>query len=123
MTTGFIYVMWNIFWLQLAAFLSCFILLAYANAAIRGQRREEAFMFMLAALALAVILVVGLAARHMQVRNWDDTEFKEMFVAIGLATAALDTSRRIWQSKLTRPSKNLSPRATRTSSASARAAA
>ncbi|MCJ7599595.1 MAG: hypothetical protein MUO41_13440, partial [Methyloceanibacter sp.] len=52
--TAFCYAMWNILWIQFSVFASVFILIAYAAAAVRGERRGEAAMFIGAAIALAV---------------------------------------------------------------------
>jgi len=72
-------------------------LIAYAAAAVRGERRGEAAMFIGAAIALAVIQAIVLASGSILVRRWEDTEFKELLIAIGLLAAAAEATWRIWR--------------------------
>jgi hypothetical protein len=76
---------WNFFLTPVTVFLTVFILAYYAQAARRRGDREEAVLF----TALAAFVVVGqaafLALGSSFVRMWDNSEYGELFMAIGLA--------------------------------------
>lgn len=95
MTTSFSYEMWNIFWLQFSAFVSVAVLMAYVVAAIRLRRRSEAIIFASATVVLVAIHLVVILAGPSLERSWGDTEFKELFLALGLAIAALEMAGRL----------------------------
>jgi hypothetical protein len=95
MTTTFAYEMWNIFWLQFSAFASVLVLIAFARAARRAGRRADRALFSVAALALFAIQIVMFAIGSTLVRQWEDTEFKEMFIAVAFAVYSIETAARL----------------------------
>lgn len=84
MTTTFSYGMWNIFWMQFAFFFGVMILAVLAGQAVRNRARADALLFAAAAVLLIACNLIVLGTGHSMVRNWDDTEFKELVVALAL---------------------------------------
>lgn len=85
---------WNIIPIQITAMTTLFVLLAYARAAGRRQSRPECalFLFLAAAVAAgqAAYLIYGPTLGYVT----NTTEFKEFFIAVGLACYALDVAGR-----------------------------
>lgn len=82
--TSLCYEMWNIFWIQSAYFFAVLILAVLAGQAARLGSRGDALLFGSATLALVICHLLDLGKGPAMVRRWDDTEFKELFVAAGL---------------------------------------
>jgi hypothetical protein len=82
---------WNFFLTPVTVFVTVIILACYAHAARRRGDRAEATLF----VALAAFVVVGqaafLALGHNFVRMWDNSEYGELFMAIGLAVFSWQT--------------------------------
>jgi hypothetical protein len=96
MTTPFAFDMWNYVWMQFATFATIFIMIAYARAATR-RRPLERVIFTAAAIVVVLVQVIVLARGSAQVRSWDDTEFREMFIAFGMLAYAFETSAVLWR--------------------------
>lgn len=85
---GFTWDMWNVIPIQLGVFLTLFVLVAYAAAAIRDNDSGRLLvLFILLATLLPLVLFLWLGSA--QIRWWDSTEYKELFIALGLLSAAM----------------------------------
>jgi hypothetical protein len=89
MATAFSYDMWNIFWFPLSTFLAVLVLMAYGVSAACNRRSLECWLFLIAAAALVTVTVVDLKTGATFPRRHADREYKELFIAMGLALAAL----------------------------------
>jgi hypothetical protein len=84
---------WNLFAIQLGAWLGLFALVAWALAARRRADAVEAAMFALAAAALVIGKTLFLAWGPAAVDLPDPTEYKEFFIALGFAGYAVSVAR------------------------------
>lgn len=86
---------WNFFLTPVTVFVTVIILFYYARAARRRGDRDEAMLF----ACLAAFVVAGqtafLALGHGFVRMWDNSEYGELFMALGLAVFAWETAARL----------------------------
>jgi hypothetical protein len=92
---GFNYNNWNFFPTEMAMMMSVLIVLFYAMAAHDRNDRAEMILFTTVAVLIAAEQVVFLAWGDHFVRRWDVTEYKELFIAIGLSLFAWETTRRL----------------------------
>lgn len=85
---------WNIIPIQITAMTTIFVLLVYARAAGRRQSGSECALFLFLATAVAAgqaaFLIYGPALGYVT----NTTEFKEFFIALGLACYAFDAAGR-----------------------------
>ena len=84
----FNYGMWNVIPQQMTMMLTVFVMAFYALAAARRGRSGEALLF--AAIADAVLLgqLLFLMRGHLSIEIYDASEYKELFIALGLACFA-----------------------------------
>jgi hypothetical protein len=87
----FNYGMWNVIPQQMTFFLTQFVLLSYARTA---PGRGERLLFLGLAASVAAGQAAFLAAGHLMPQIWDASEYKELFIAIGLACYAADVALR-----------------------------
>lgn len=85
---GFVYAMWNIAWIQ-ATFWMTLAALAVA-ARDRVDRRLALGLALLTAVTAAAFLLAG----DSMVRDWDDTEIRELVIPYGLLLAGFEAMRR-----------------------------
>jgi hypothetical protein len=92
----FNYGMWNVIPQQMTMMLTVFVMAFYAVAAARRERTREALLF--AGMADAVILgqLLFLMRGHLSIEIYDASEYKELFIALGLACFA-------WAAAFNRP--------------------
>lgn len=85
---------WNLLPVQMTSFLAIFVLLAFAaQAARRGDRSERRlFLFLAAATAAGQAAFLALGPAMTQIH--DATEYKELYIALGLALFAWESGRR-----------------------------
>jgi hypothetical protein len=88
------YGMWNVIPMQVSMMTSAAVLLAFSLAANkRGDRRESLYFAVVAAMVI-VAQILLLATGHRMLEIYDASEYKELFIALGLACFALDANRR-----------------------------
>jgi hypothetical protein len=92
---GFNYNTWNFFPTEMAMMMSVLIVLFYAMAAHDRNDRAEMILFTTVAVLITAEQIVFLAWGDNFVRRWDVTEYKELFIAIGLSLFAWETTRRL----------------------------
>lgn len=85
---------WNLYAIQLGAFLGAFAIAAWSWGAHRRGDRVEAGIFALSAFALVAGKLAFLALGGQAVDLPDPTEYKEFFIAWGFFVYALDVRRR-----------------------------
>ena len=102
LSTTFSYEMWNIFWMQIAFFLALAILFEFARHAARLRNWADSGLFTAAFFTLFFVQIIDLSFGSAMIRHWDDTEFKELIIAIGLCYYAFEIGFKI---RLTRPVK------------------
>jgi hypothetical protein len=87
---AFNYDMWNLPWIQLATFVTAGVLLHQAS-----DRSTGVVPVLPIALAVGVVVVQALflAGGERFVRPWDVTEYKELFIPLGMLAHALATVR------------------------------
>ncbi len=90
LSTTFSYEMWNIFWMQVAYFASLAILFEFSRNAAKQMQWREYYFFVTAFIALVVIHLIDLGSGADMIRRWDDTELKELILAIGLCYYAVE---------------------------------
>ena len=83
-----VYEMWNIMWIQLTFWMTLVLLVL---AGVTTQRRR---LPLLIAAATTIVAVVFLTKGSVMIRNWDDTEVRELIIPYGLTLAGLDAARR-----------------------------
>jgi hypothetical protein len=83
---GFNYDMWNLPWIQLATFVTVAVLLRHAGDRSPGTPRA---LPLAVAAGIVAVQAVFLAAGERFVRSWDVTEYKELFIPLGLLAHAL----------------------------------
>ena len=86
---GFTWDMWNVIPIQLGVFGTLSILAAYAVTAIRTNDPAR-FLILIVLLATLLPLCVFLWTGDAQLRWWNSTEYKELFIALGLFSAAVE---------------------------------
>jgi hypothetical protein len=79
----------------MAMMMSVLIVLFYAMAAHDRNDRAEMTLFTVTAVLITAEQIVFLAWGDKFVRRWDVTEYKELFIAIGLSLFAWETTRRL----------------------------
>ncbi len=90
----FNYGMWNVIPMQMTMMLTVFVMAWYARAAqVRGARAEAA-LFSVIALAVIAGQATFVAGGHLLPNIWDASEYKEFFIALGLAAWAGDMATR-----------------------------
>ena len=91
----FNYGMWNVLPQQMTMMISLFVFAFYSRAARRRGDRGESWLFG----SLAAAVVAGQAAfltwGHLQPDIWDASEYKELFIALGLAAYAVGVTIRL----------------------------
>jgi hypothetical protein len=90
----FNYGMWNVIPMQMTMMLTVFVTIAYALAASARGARAEAAIFATISVALVAGQAAVLAAGHTLPNIWDPSEYKELFIALGLFAAAADLALR-----------------------------
>jgi hypothetical protein len=90
----FNYGMWNVIPMQMTFFLTLLALAAWARAAARRGDRGESWLFAALALAVAVGQAAFLLRGHTMPDIWDASEYKELFIALGLACWAAGVATR-----------------------------
>ena len=86
--------MWNVIPQQMTMFIAVGIMLLWASAGFRRGDRGEAMLFGTLAVAVIAGQSVVLALGHRLPDIWDASEYKEMFIAVGLACFAFDVTDR-----------------------------
>lgn len=81
---------WNLIPVQVTTFVALLVLLVYAEAAPDRSDRSEAVLFVSLAGALIVGQIVFLALGDRMIEIPNATEFKELFISLGLAWYALE---------------------------------
>jgi hypothetical protein len=81
----FNYGMWNVIPMQMTFFLTLFAMLVWAGAAARRGDRRESRLFAALAVAVAMGQAAFLLRGHLMPDIWDASEYKELFIALGLA--------------------------------------
>jgi len=85
---GFVWDMWNVLSIQFATIATLSIVGVFLHDAIRRDRAALP-MTMVAVAGIVVPLAIFLVRGEAQVRLWDTTEYRELFIAIGLLSAAV----------------------------------
>jgi hypothetical protein len=86
----FNYGMWNVIPMQMTFYLTVVLALLWAAAAHRRGDHAESALFAALALAVAAGQALFLSRSHLLPNVWDPSEYKELFVALGLACFAAD---------------------------------
>jgi hypothetical protein len=87
----FNYGMWNVIPMQMTMMLTVLVCAFYARAALRREGRAEAGLFAVIAAAVVAGQAAFLAWGHLLPFIWDASEYKELFLAGGLAAWTLDS--------------------------------
>lgn len=95
----FNYGMWNVIPMQVTMMLTVLVCACCARAAAARGKRAEAGLFALTAVSVLAGQAVFLAHAHVLPNLWDPSEYKELFIAIGLAAYAADAA---WRSRVAR---------------------
>lgn len=95
LTTVFSYEMWNILWIQVAYFLGLAIIFLLGRNALHRGRNADFVLFSVAFITLIVVQFIDLSFGSLMVRRWDDTEFKELIIAFGLAVYAYEIGQKV----------------------------
>lgn len=90
----FNYGQWNFIPIQMTMMLTVLVMLVYAHSAARRAGRGEAALFAMLAVAVTAAQAIFLARGDTVTNIWDASEYKELFIAIGLASFALDVALR-----------------------------
>jgi hypothetical protein len=90
----FNYGMWNVIPMQMTFFLTLFALAAWSRAAERRGDGGESRLFVLLALSVAAGQAIFLVRGHLMPDIWDASEYKELFIALGLACWAAGVATR-----------------------------
>jgi hypothetical protein len=90
----FNYGMWNVIPMQMTFFLTLFALALWSRAAGERGDRAESRLFALLAIAVAAGQSAFLLRGHLMPDIWDASEFKELFIALGLACWAAGAAMR-----------------------------
>jgi len=86
---------WDSLLFQATTYLTLGIVICLAYLAWRERRRAEAMFCLLLAVTIAGAQGLFLALGDRFVRIWDVTEYKELFIALGLFVWAVETFRRL----------------------------
>jgi hypothetical protein len=92
---GFNYNSWNFFPTQMEVVMTVLIVLCYARAAYNRGSRPEMMLFIAMAVLVVVAQGIFLIRGSNFIRLWDVTEYKELFIAIGLALFAWEATVRL----------------------------
>lgn len=89
-TAMFNYGHWNLIPVQVTAFVALLVMLAYAQAARRRGDRGETWLFgfLAAGIVLGQAIFLALGQRMLEIPN--ATEFKELFISIGIGWYAIE---------------------------------
>jgi hypothetical protein len=90
----FNYGMWNVIPMQMTFFLTLFALALWSRAAAGRGDRGESRLFALLAIAVAAGQAAFLLRGHLMPDIWDASEYKELFIALGLACWAAGVATR-----------------------------
>ena len=90
----FNYGMWNVIPVQMSMMLTVLVMVFYAWAAAARGARTEAALFSIVALAVTGGQAAVLAGGHLLPNIWDPSEYKELFIALGLSASAADLALR-----------------------------
>lgn len=85
---AFNYDMWNAVTTQVATAVTLLILLFYHQQAKRSGQRREALVLLVLSAVLLVTQILFIALGDNFVREWDVTEYKELFISLGFACFA-----------------------------------
>ena len=85
---GFVYAMWNIAWIQATFWMTL------AALVVAARDRVDRRLALGLAVLTAVTAVAFLLAGDSMVRDWDDTEIRELVIPYGLLLAGLEAMRR-----------------------------
>ncbi len=94
MTTTMSWGMWNFLWVQICFFVAVLSLFLSGLGGSNEDRPRRGLM-LAAAAALCFAQVINLVMGDRMVRNWGDTEIKEMLIALGLLAYSLEASRNV----------------------------
>ncbi len=86
---------WDSLLFQATTYLTLGIVICLAYLAWRARRRAEAMFCILLAVTIAGAQGLFLALGNRFVRIWDVTEYKELFIALGLFVWAVETFKRL----------------------------
>ena len=86
--------MWNVIPMQMTFFFTLFALFVWARAAARRGDRGESRLFVVLAVAVAAGQAAFLLHGQTMPDIWDASEYKELFIAIGLACWAAGVATR-----------------------------
>jgi hypothetical protein len=90
----FNYGMWNVIPMQMTFFLTVLAMLAWARAAARRGDQSESRLFAAIAVAVTAGQAAFLLRGQLMPDIWDASEFKELFIALGLACWAAGVATR-----------------------------
>ncbi|HEV2745933.1 MAG TPA: hypothetical protein VGW34_01375 [Allosphingosinicella sp.] len=88
----FNYGMWNVIPQQVAMMLTVLVMAAYAKAAAARGDRGESLLFAAMAAAITLGQAAFLARGAAMTQIWDASEYKELFIALGLLCFAIDAT-------------------------------
>lgn len=91
----FTYGHWNLVLIQIVSFLTIFAMAAFARDAMRCGARSEAALFAALGVSVAAGQIVFLIAGDRMIEMFDATEWKEFYLALGLAWFAWRANRRV----------------------------
>jgi hypothetical protein len=91
----FNYGMWNVIPMQMTMMLTVLVLVSYALAASARGARAETAIFATISVAVVAGQAAVLAAAHNLPNIWDPSEYKELFIAVGLFAGAGDLALRV----------------------------
>ena len=94
-STTFSYEMWNIFWMQAAFYFSLVALFINCLSLKRSGSQTDFTLFLAAFFILLAAQTINWVFGANLIRRWEDTEFKELIVAIGLFLYAIEIAVKI----------------------------
>ena len=90
LSTTFSYEMWNIFWMQVAFCFALAALFINCLSLKRSGSQTDFTLFLAGFFILLAAQTINWAFGANLIRRWEDTEFKEFIIAIGLFLYALE---------------------------------
>jgi len=94
MTTTLSFGMWNFLWIQMCFFVAVLTLL-FAAVACTNEERQQRRLLLVSTGVLCCSQMIDLVLGNRMLRNWDDTEIKELLIALGMFAYSLEVSRNI----------------------------
>lgn len=88
----FNYGLWNVIPMQVTMMLTLLVAICCSRGAGRRGAGAEAALFAAVAAAVAAGQAAFLAAGHLMPNIWDASEYKELFIAVGLCAWAVDSA-------------------------------